>query len=497
MWDRFIKINIILLCTLVLVSIVNVTALAISSEELKLSKTSPDQTASPSQAETLSPRDRFIAETFLSHRSAQPDENESLEVLQGFVNGMDMLQRGDDVDVVIDHFKTLTRSFPDARHAWEGLGVALKERYDRLGNKEDLRQATDAFVKAIEIGLRFGRVPLTVTQAATIGLGTLGDTETLNRLFSRIVAQEPTNHLVALAYARGLAAAGSRDAEVWFQKALKLRPTGAYDAVIEYGQWLLDHGRYEDALNVLNLRPGEPTRYVHFLRGYAWERLGRSTEAQKEYAEYRRLTAARPGIDQWIPIPDRYRIPESTLQQGIRFAGDVAPLAHCTGHTLLAKMIECEASGESVGGKRAVGWVARNRAALGSRGCVYVNNSGSDMCAKYQSVLTQSGPQFNVVCSRIPSTESQNAAFDVFYGYAPESSTGWCPATGDYLYLSRCEGDCGVSNSTKGYPQGDWMFYSTSGNCPTSHPGASCTHTDGKLCSNGGSDHCFYWIPSS
>ncbi|MBT9283385.1 MAG: hypothetical protein KM312_12240 [Hydrogenibacillus schlegelii] len=495
MWDRFIKLNIILLGALLLVSVVNVTALATSPKTLNLSQTHLDQAASPPKVDTLSPRDRFIAETFFSHRSAQPDENESLEVLQGYVKGMDMLQRGNDVDAVVDHFETLTRSFPDARHAWEGLGIALKERYSRLGNKEDLRQATHAFIKAIDIGLRFGRVPVNTVYPAAIGLGTLGDTERLNTLFSRIVAKEPTNHLIALDYARGLAAAGSRDAETWFRKALQLRPTGAYDAVIEYGQWLLDHGRYEDALQVLTLRPGEPTRYVHFLRGYAWERLGRADEAKQEYAAYRRLTAERPGIDRWAPIPDRYRISGSALQEGILFAGDVSPQDHCTAHNNLAKMIECEASGESMGGKQAVGWVARNRATLGSRGCVYVNNSGSSICDKYQSVLTQSG-QFVLSCPRSPSASSIDAAYYVWYGYAPETSTGWCPGTGTYV-SNACTQYCGVSNQDKGLSVGDWMFYSTSGTCPSSHPGAYCTLSDDKLCKNGGSDHCFYWVPSS
>jgi hypothetical protein len=62
-------------------------------------------------------------------------------------------------------------------------------------------------------------------------------------------------------------------------------------------------------------------RYLHALRGAMLERVGRTAEAKAEYQHYFDAVNSGPwGSGLWVP--DRYRIPGSTLQQGIKFLPD-------------------------------------------------------------------------------------------------------------------------------------------------------------------------------
>lgn len=76
---------------------------------------------------TLSPRDQFISQTYFSHLYYYPDPDESLELLQEHVQGQDLLGAGK-YDEAVVLFKSLVKKYPGARHANEGLAIALKEQ---------------------------------------------------------------------------------------------------------------------------------------------------------------------------------------------------------------------------------------------------------------------------------------------------------------------------------------------------------------------------------
>lgn len=172
---------------------------------------------------------------------------------------------------------------------------------------EFLRQAAQEATQSAELDLRANRVDYAVTSLLAETLGRTKDRETLERLFGRMLAVDSSSP-VYLDYATGLVLLGDSKAEVAFKNALRSDPNG--DAAARYGEWLLDQRRETDALAVL---PKEtPVYYIHFLRGLALERLGQVEEAKAAYDRYR-------SFSQTFPAPERFRIPGSTLQSGIRF----------------------------------------------------------------------------------------------------------------------------------------------------------------------------------
>lgn len=171
-----------------------------------------------------------------------------------------------------------------------------------------LRQSADEATRAAEIGLRSGAVDYTLTARLAETLGRTKDRERLDRIFEQLLAKDPSP-TIYLDYATGLALAGDdRRAEDAFRQAVRSNPEGA--AAAAYGEWLLDRKRNEAALNILP--ESSPAYYVHFLRGVALERLGRASEAQAAYMQYREYNRT-------FPAPPRFRIPGSTAQKGIRF----------------------------------------------------------------------------------------------------------------------------------------------------------------------------------
>lgn len=490
----------ITLCLLFAISIIQISVLEASSYafsqdeelQLKLKKQKSDKDGCCTEiSQELSPRDKFISETYFSHAYSRPDPDEPLEVLQEHVKGQDLLGNGK-IDDAVALFENLVKKFPDARHANEGLAIALKERYNKQGNLKDLEDSTGAFIKAIKKGIQHNTLPLHAMQVG-VDLGKLGETEKLDSIFQQLDKKFPDNGLVALDYARGLAAANVPRAGDWFKKAIALNNN---DSSIEYGEWLLDRQRYSEALDILapEMDPYESNRYLHFLRGYALERLGQNDKAQTEYNIVIKLTAKMPTVELMDPLKTKYRIDGSELQKGFVFEDSVQPTADCTGMANFKKMIMCEAGGETtIGAKRAVGWVVRNRVFNGSLDCVYVNNSGSTLCDKYNSVVTQSS-QFNYTCGTTPSSSAIQAAVDVWEGWAPEPSMGKCPSGSSYTGTA-CDGRCAYSTVNGGYRYGDMQFWSTNSTCPYSHPYGSCTETDSKLCGDGGWDNCFYYVP--
>lgn len=317
-------------------------------------------------------------------------------------------------------------------------------------------------------------------------LGKLKDDTRLNAFFEKVLSRYPDHYLAILDYANGLALLADPRAEEFFRKAIELRHEGDPEAVADFGEFLISQGRFDEALKVLVLKEGERLDYLHLLRGYALEKLGRLEEAKAEYSRY--IPFSRD-----FPAPVKFRVPGSTAQKGIVFEGDVSPQDICTDMmNRFSTMIYCESRGEGTGGMRAVGWTARTRVFNGNSSdpCLsFINNSGPSLCYKYYNVITQPG-QFYLGCGTRDSVTDQIAR-DVFYGNVPDPVNSWCPS--GQIVSNPCTAYCSTPEYNGAHRNGPIWFYATSGTCPSTHPSAgSCSYLRGKTCGNGGSDNCFY-----
>lgn len=434
--------------------------------------------------EALSPEvQRFIADTYLAHTEEYPDSNEPVEVLSLYLKGQELL-RHRRIEGAIALFDQAVQSFPESRHAHAGLGYALWQRYKDSGAEENLRLAVDEFLRAAQIGMKFGKVRYSYQIA--IGLAHFGDRTSIDHFFREALLVGDRKYLTTLDYARGLGLLEDPRAEDWFRQAVALQPEGNIDALAYYAEWLLDHDRPADIVALID--PDAHIEYLHFLRGVALERLGKWEEARAAYQIY-------APISRLDPAPRKYRIAGSRAQEGLVFEGDVIPqYVPCDGYDDLALVIECEAAGESEGGQRAVGWTVRTRVFKGTlANCVYVDNSGTTLECKYSNVIYQPG-QFYTGCGRTPGATPKHVRYDVWYGYAPDPTVGYCPL-GSYSG-NACSGSVHCSSGTTqgASNQGPMRFYSTTGSCPTGGE-YSCLTSKGKVCGNGGSDHCFYNRP--
>jgi len=171
-----------------------------------------------------------------------------------------------------------------------------------------LQEAADEAIQAARLGLRNGIVDYTLTARLAETLGKTGDRDRLHQIFKELLATDSSS-TVYLDYAIGLSLAGEEaEAENAFRQAARSDSNG--EATAQYGEWLLDRNRDEDALKVL---PEEtPIYYISFLRGVVLERLGRATDAQEEYTRFREYSRT-------FPAPARFRIAGSTAQSGILF----------------------------------------------------------------------------------------------------------------------------------------------------------------------------------
>jgi tetratricopeptide (TPR) repeat protein len=422
---------------------------------------------------------QFARDTYFLHKAEFPDVSEPVEALAVHVQVTDLIERGQVEDALKAAAAAVAR-FPEARHAQEALGRAAWRKYQLSRSESDLRQASDALTLAYALGLRNGRVRY-IDQLAEV-LGTARNTERLAQVFEPLLAAQPGNWAAAFDYARGLSRAGSSAAESWYQRSVALRPAGQIDPVVEYGKWLIERSRFADALRVLGEEQDQGFPVVQLYRGAAAERLGQIDEARAAYQQAAEFTDI-------FPAPGAYRT-EAAVGAGVFFDDDRGAETHCAGHNKLSEIMYCEARGEGTGGQRAVGWTLRTRVFRGTEqtGC-YVNNSGSTICAQYNSVGSQSG-QFYQCGTR--SSTSDSIAYDVFYGRVPDPYTGYCPAGTHGTGL--CTTTCSSTSSSGASGNGPEFFYATSSSCATRHP-SGCGSTPAKTCSNGGSDHCFYRVP--
>lgn len=294
--------------------------------------------------------------------------------------------------------------------------------------------------------------------------------------------------------AEGLAQLDDPAAEEWFQKAIAIQPGDAVDAIASYADWLIFHKQWAELLEVVSSTDSVP--YLNFLRGIAFERLGQVEQASQSYLSYASMSAL-------FPVPSRYRIERSEAQKVLYFEGDALPKTTPPCLVNISRSIYCEASGESSGAMRYVGWIMRNRVFENSTSnpCLNFGISGSTLCDKYVSAINRGfcacrDDNGDGVCDT--TTTTNQAAADIYYGRTPEPQTKWCPYDGSIRECNTCDPvncRCPVDQTQGGRRYGVLYMYGTSGACPTHHPGCSTSQGLGKRCGNGGSDNCFYTVP--
>lgn len=239
------------------------------------------------------------------------DAEESPEALAQYDEARRLLGAGerDEARALLEE---ATAQYPESQRLHQQYADLLWDLSRGTGRKL-LKESGREAALALEAGLRAGSVDYQLTRRLAETLGRTGDRQTFERLFQQALARDPSA-AVYLDYARGLSLLRDPRAEDAFRQALQLQPEG--DAAADYGEWLLDHRRYPEALDVLP--EATPLYYLHFLRGFALEKLKRTEEARQEYAQFRDYSAT-------FPAPARFRIPKSPVQAGIRFKGKGAP----------------------------------------------------------------------------------------------------------------------------------------------------------------------------
>jgi hypothetical protein len=230
---------------------------ATSSADQTLAVPSPDSTAYDPDVQTL------LETTYLGHAANLPDPEEPALVLQKYLEQnahgyLDQLSRQEQqLDSAIADWEALVQQYPQSRHAF----VALAKHYSLKGtiapNTTYKQKAADAYVRAAEIGLQHGRIHYT-RELSEIFVE-LGDRQGLDSIFARFLArprdeQRGRYYLALMDYADGLAMLNDERAWSYFEQAIDLHPENNEEAINRYVQHLLERGRGQKALTVLDNR---------------------------------------------------------------------------------------------------------------------------------------------------------------------------------------------------------------------------------------------------
>jgi len=225
------------------------------------------------------------------------------------------------LDEVLRARRRATVLYPMSRHAWQGVGEFFWRRYYWRPRRADLREAVTAYLRAAELVIPYAsangdRDFQSAATYAALGLVALSDTATLDVFFAKTKGTEAWV-LAREIYVVALGRLDDPRADAMFRELLAEHPQYPWS----YIEYLIDRGRYEEALRLIDGRPlrGYPTDHVR--RGSLLERLGRFSEAEAEYQKYR--ADPQPFLGGYIfPLPKRYRVPGSTLQTGMKFRPD-------------------------------------------------------------------------------------------------------------------------------------------------------------------------------
>lgn len=130
--------------------------------------------------------------------------------------------------------------------------------------------------------------------------------------------------LVVLDYAEALRILDDPRADAVYNESMALsdlKSPGAYaDAHYQYADYLFDRGQLKKALQVLDgVPPDTIPNQAYLLKGVLLEKMGRNTEATKEYGKFKENQKKEYYP---LPVPEKYKILGSMNQPNINFGPD-------------------------------------------------------------------------------------------------------------------------------------------------------------------------------
>ena len=368
--------------------------------------------------------------------------------------------------------------FPQSRHIQEAIGWFYQGLHETLHDKSYLAKAAEAFNRAENLFFEHSVIKLFSPYADLMVkiLIALNDKEKLNSYFSIILERYPADMIAHLSYAKALSSFSDARAEIYFNKAISLKDDDIFQPTVDYVEYLLDRGKYKQAMGVLEKEKSE-AYYLHFLKGYSLEKLGKYKNAKEEYRSYRKFGEGSSFGEVFFNPDGKYKIPNSTLQREIGFKKDALlqtaatcpnpsysiPCSstdwECKMRTYAVWTIngEAERNNGTLGMMRAVAWNIRNRV-FSPTSSVYC--PGQFVCTNYafcypiSSVKWPSDPgtlyqrYFQVINTggyaglqyKTYTRQSEQVFFDVFNGTVPDPFSGKCSSgkrSGDV-----CNGTC-------------------------------------------------------
>lgn len=453
----------------------------------------------------------LLENTYLGHAAELPSFDEPVEVLQRY---LDQGRHGPETPNLgreITAWKRLTQRYPSSRYAFFGLGRAYRMRFEKLKSTQDLQRAISAFAKASEIALSQGRIRYTRELSVLIVENKSAKAaDQLDEVFGPLMAAGPSMapkefYLALVDYGDGLAAAGDERAWEQFEKAINLRPQNNIEAINRYAKRLLERGRAQDALDLLESRLSREERIRRvlpvYLRKEALTRLGLDTSsADEEIAEIdRRQNQGTGAVTAGIAdlAADIFSVPEKfahTVATDDCRSTTYAQRSVCTSYgkcyypylVNLAEILFNEARGETWGASDMVGWTVRDRALQRVSCDAYPGGTTSTTCrstlpcgdpsfcdlSKWYCCSEHGGTttvgtahsQFNdthALMADLENAATIQEAYDIINGRIPEPSTGFippgisgCPSP---LYCSAPACTTGA-NQTSPAPQGPMEY---------------------------------------
>lgn len=450
----------------------------------------------------------LLETTYLGHSTEMPEADEPVEVLLAYLNQGRHDARNDVAGAYqrVSEWKKLVRRHPTSRYARFGLGRAYRERAVLLQSEKDLQRAATSMGWASRIALSRGRI-LYTREIGEIAAA-LRDPDLLEETFGPILEvgsrlNRREYFLALMDYADALAELSDGRAWDHFEQALALYTDVRVEGINRYGSRLIQGGRAQQALDLIESRltRAERVRYglPAFLRKDALVALGKdSKSADEEIAEIlaRRHTTTSDLFSRFRPSAAKgiesiwERFAHTNTSDDCR-SGTYASQTQCAASGLcyypfeinLAEIIYNEARGESIGGKDMVGWTVRDRAfqrvscdaypggttSTTCRSTVpcgdpsHCTESRNYCCVEHGGTTTVGAThyQFNdahVTLSNLESAGLLDEAYYIIIGAIPEPSNNFIPPG-----MSNCSTGCGGFcdtgiNYTSPSPQGPMEY---------------------------------------
>ncbi|HBR21711.1 MAG TPA: hypothetical protein DD713_03975 [Nitrospiraceae bacterium] len=376
--------------------------------------------------------------------------------------------------------------YPQSRHIQEALGWVYGRMYDSTNDKNKLAKAAEAFDRAETLYFENSIIKLYSGYADLMSkiLVILKDKTRLDSYFAVLLERYPSDTIAHLSYAKALSSLSDNRAEKYFEKAISLKDEDNFQPTVDYVEHLLDRGYYKKALAVLNKEKSE-AYYLHFIKGYTLEKLGRLKKAEEEYRRYLKFKEVTSFSEGVFKPNKKYRIPNGRLQNGIDFDADTTVSSAVACPTPKYKMTcsstdwqckmrtyavwtingEAERNNGTLGMMRAVAWNIRNRV-FSPTSSVYCPsqftctnyaycyplslvkwpNDPSTLYQRYFQVINTGG--YAGLQFKTYTQQSEQVFFDVFNGLVPDPYSGKCPVS--IFYGDSCSGTCGSTTTIWG-----------------------------------------------